>query len=335
MDTAASATAEAVLQVDSLTLDLRLGRQTVRVLHEVTFEVGRGEAVAVVGESGSGKSMTALALMGLLPSPPALSPTGRVMLDGTDLLRCSQNELRKIRGARISMIFQDALSALNPVVTVGAQISEAIRTHRPMNRRAARERAIELMDDVGIASAETRFHSFPHEFSGGMRQRVVIAMALACDPQVILADEPTTALDVTIQAQIMALLNCLRRERQMALVLITHDLGVVADVADRVVVMYAGRIVETADVLAVFEQSAHPYTAGLLDSIPARHVRGERLAAIPGSPPQLTEIVTGCPYRKRCAHAREICGEETPQLREVRPGRQAACHFSEELLSDT
>jgi oligopeptide transport system ATP-binding protein len=326
-----STQARHALSIRGLSVDLSLRGGTVRALHDVSFSVAAGEAVAVLGESGSGKSMTALAIMGLLPMPPASRPTGSVKVDDRELLTLSSREIRKQRGTKMSMIFQDALSALNPVLTVGTQISEAVRAQGRIGRGEARQRAIQLLADVGIPSPQNRYGDFPHQFSGGMRQRVMIAMALALDPVVLIADEPTTALDVTIQAQIMSLLNKLRREREMALVLITHDLGVVADVADRVVVMYAGRVVEVCDVDSVFSSPAHPYTAGLLASMPSRHDRGQRLATIPGSPPPLTSIPSGCPFRTRCQHAQASCESDVPALREVAARRYAACHFAEAL----
>ncbi|HQE32944.1 MAG TPA: ABC transporter ATP-binding protein, partial [Propionibacteriaceae bacterium] len=244
-------------------------------------------------------------------------------------------ERRKTRGSEISMIFQDALSALNPVFPVGWQIGEMFRQHRGMNKSDARERAISLMERVKIPGARQRVNAYPHQFSGGMRQRIMIAMAIALDPAVLIADEPTTALDVTVQAQIMQLLADLQHERKMGLILITHDLGVVADVADRIAVMYAGRIVEQADVYELYRQPAHPYTKGLLESIPRLDQKGQNLSAIGGLPPNLMRIPAGCPFNPRCRYVQDVCRTgEPPLLREVRPGRLAACHFSEEVIGD-
>jgi len=246
-----------------------------------------------------------------------------------------EEQRRKTRGPEISMIFQDALSALNPVFPVGWQIGEMFRQHRGMNKSDARERAISLMERVKIPGARQRVNAYPHQFSGGMRQRIMIAMAIALDPAVLIADEPTTALDVTVQAQIMQLLADLQHERKMGLILITHDLGVVADVADRIAVMYAGRIVEQADVYELYRQPAHPYTKGLLESIPRLDQKGQNLSAIGGLPPNLMRIPAGCPFNPRCRYVQDVCRTgEPPLLREVRPGRLAACHFSEEVIGD-
>ena len=322
-----------LLDVEDLYVEFRTRDGVAKAINGVSFSLDQAETLAILGESGSGKSVTAQAVMGILDEPPAYIPSGSVRYCGTELLTMPEQLRRTVRGAQISMIFQDALSALNPVFRVGWQIAEMFRTHRAMNRSDARDRAIELMERVRIPAARQRFDAYPHQFSGGMRQRIMIAMAIALDPAVLIADEPTTALDVTVQAQIMQLLKDLQDERHMGLILITHDLGVVADVADRIAVMYAGRLVETADVYALYARPAHPYTKGLLDSIPRLDQKGEHLSAIGGLPPNLLRIPPGCPFHPRCRHGRDICRSGTaPELVEVRPGRFAACHVTEEVL---
>jgi len=278
--------------------------------------------------------VTAQAIMGILDSPPGFITGGEVRYCGQDILKLSEDERRRVRGPEISMVFQDALSALNPVFSVGWQIAEMFRKHRGMNKSDAQTQAIRLMQRVQIPGAAQRVKAYPHQFSGGMRQRIMIAMAIALDPAVLIADEPTTALDVTVQAQIMQLLKDLQEERKMGLILITHDLGVVADVADRIAVMYAGRIVEQADAFELYAQPAHPYTKGLLESIPRLDQKGETLSAIGGLPPNLMHIPPGCPFNPRCHYAHDICrADPPPPLREVARHRLAACHFSELLLT--
>ncbi len=322
-----------LLDVEDLHVEFRTRDGVAKAINGASFTLDEGETLAILGESGSGKSVTAQAIMGILDTPPAFIPSGQVRYCGTDLLKLPEDERRKTRGSEISMIFQDALSALNPVFPVGWQIAEMFRVHRGMNKSDARQRAISLMERVKIPGAKERVDAYPHQFSGGMRQRIMIAMAIALDPAVLIADEPTTALDVTVQAQIMHLLADLQHERKMGLILITHDLGVVADVADRIAVMYAGRIVEQADVYDLYRQPAHPYTKGLLESIPRLDQKGQELAAIGGLPPNLMRIPPGCPFNPRCRYARDICRTgQPPILREVIPGRLAACHFSEELI---
>jgi oligopeptide transport system ATP-binding protein len=277
----------------------------------------------------------ARAIMGILDTPPAYVTGGRIEYCGVNLLELSEKEQRDVRGAEIAMIFQDALSALNPVFPVGWQIAEMFRKHRGLNRSDALERAVGLMERVQIPGARQRAKAFPHQFSGGMRQRIMIAMAIALDPAVLIADEPTTALDVTVQAQIMGLLAELQEERKMGLILITHDLGVVADVADRIAVMYAGRIVERADVHDLYARPAHPYTKGLLESIPRLDQKGQELTAIGGLPPNLTRIPPGCPFNPRCRYAQDVCrADPPPPLREVGLHRSAACHFAEDVLAE-
>ena len=323
-----------LLEVDELQVEFRTRDGVAKAINGVSFELHEGETLAILGESGSGKSVTAQAIMGILDSPPGFVTGGEVRYCGQNILAMSDEQRRRIRGPEISMVFQDALSALNPVFSVGWQIAEMFRRHRGMNKSDAQAQAIRLMQRVQIPGAAQRVKAYPHQFSGGMRQRIMIAMAIALDPAVLIADEPTTALDVTVQAQIMQLLKDLQQERKMGLILITHDLGVVADVADRIAVMYAGRIVEQADAFELYAQPAHPYTKGLLDSIPRLDQKGETLSAIGGLPPNLMNIPPGCPFNPRCHYAHDICrADPPPPLREVARHRLAACHFSELLLT--
>ncbi|GAA3176549.1 ABC transporter ATP-binding protein [Streptomyces virens] len=321
---------EPALAVEGLCVDLSTVSGTVRAVDGVSFSVRRGRTLALLGESGCGKSMTALSVVGLL-DPAAEVTAGAVRVRGQDTLRMSAAERRKLAGPVLSIVFQDALTALNPVQPVGRQIGEPFRIHRGLSRRQAEEKAIELMTRVGIPEPRQRAKSYPHQFSGGMRQRLLIAMAVALDPDVLIADEPTTALDVTVQAQIMRLLRDLQAERDMAVVLITHDLAVVAQRADDVVVMYAGTVVEQGPVHDVFTSPRHPYTRGLLDSVPEDAERGRPLPAVPGSPPELSAVPPGCVFQARCPMVRERCVRERPSLRGTGDGRSAACHFSEEL----
>jgi oligopeptide transport system ATP-binding protein len=323
-----------LLEVDQLQVEFRTRDGVAKAINGVSFDLREGETLAILGESGSGKSVTAQAIMGILDTPPAFITGGEVRYCGQDILQLSDEERRRIRGPEISMVFQDALSALNPVFPVGWQIGEMFRKHRGMNKSDSQAEAVRLMERVQIPGAAQRVKAYPHQFSGGMRQRIMIAMAIALDPAVLIADEPTTALDVTVQAQIMQLLADLQQERRMGLILITHDLGVVADVADRIAVMYAGRIMEQADAFELYAQPAHPYTKGLLDSIPRLDQKGETLSAIGGLPPNLTNIPPGCPFNPRCHYAQDICRvDPPPPLREVARHRLAACHFSELLLT--
>ncbi|MFS7874789.1 ABC transporter ATP-binding protein [Streptomyces asiaticus] len=326
-----------LLDVRDLRVEFRTRDGIAEAVGGVSYAVDAGRTLAVLGESGSGKSVTAQAIMGILDSPPGRITGGQVLFQGRDLLTMGTEERRRIRGAAMAMIFQDALSALNPVLPVGAQLAEMYEVHRGMSRRDARRRAVELMDRVRIPAAEQRAGDYPHQFSGGMRQRIMIAMAMALEPDLIIADEPTTALDVTVQAQVMELLAELRREYAMGLVLITHDLGVVADVADTIAVMYAGRIVESAPVRDLYRRPAHPYTRGLLDSVPRVDHRGERLYAIKGAPPSPLALPPGCPFHPRCPRAQEVCRVERPPLYEATEdagadGRTSACHFWKEEL---
>ncbi|MPY62140.1 ABC transporter ATP-binding protein [Streptomyces spongiae] len=318
------------MAVDGLAVDIRTPAGPVPVVRGVSFAVRSGETLALLGESGCGKSMTAHAVAGLL-DPAAEVVGGQARLDGEDVLALGPRARRRLAGPGLSIVFQDALSALNPVLTVGTQLAEPFRIHEGLSRRAARARAIELMERVGIPEASSRAGAYPHQFSGGMRQRLLIAMAVALRPKVLLADEPTTALDVTVQAQIMDLLAELRSEQRMALVLITHDLGLVAEHADRVAVMYAGTVVETGPVTEVFGRPNHPYTRGLLESVPAEQHKGSRLDSIPGSPPDPRSVPTGCAFRTRCPMAREVCAGHRPTLAGTGADRAAACHFGKEL----
>ncbi|MFI8203369.1 ABC transporter ATP-binding protein [Streptomyces sp. NPDC085937] len=321
-----------LLEVRDLHVEFRTRDGVAKAVNGVSYGVDEGETLAVLGESGSGKSVTAQAIMGILDVPPGRITGGEVVFQGRDLLRLKEEERRRVRGAEMAMIFQDALSALNPVLTVGDQLGEMFTVHRGMSRKDARAKAIELMDRVRIPAARERVRQYPHQFSGGMRQRIMIAMALALEPALIIADEPTTALDVTVQAQVMELLAELQREYRMGLILITHDLGVVADVADRIAVMYAGRIVESAPVHDIYKAPAHPYTRGLLDSIPRLDHKGRELYAIKGLPPNLTRIPPGCPFHPRCPLARDVCTTDDPPLYEVSGTRGSACHFWRECL---
>jgi oligopeptide transport system ATP-binding protein len=321
-----------VLKVEDLTVEFATFGGTVKAVRGVSFEVFPKETLAVVGESGCGKSVSFQALMGLIPCPPGRITSGTAILAGTDLLKLSQHQLESVRGHDISMIFQDPLTSLNPTMKVGRQIAEVIVRHRGKSMSDALKEAVELMKLVQIPEAQSRVNQYPHEFSGGMRQRVMIAIALACRPKVLIADEPTTALDVTIQGQILELLRRLQREIDMAVVLITHDLGVVASVADRVAVMYAGQIVETGTVDEIFFESSHPYTVGLRHAIPnPMHPSLRDLKAIPGSPPDLFSPPAGCSFAARCPHAMEVCHEFVPpqfaatRLKGAVGDRYAAC----------
>jgi peptide/nickel transport system ATP-binding protein/oligopeptide transport system ATP-binding protein len=291
----------------------------------VSFDLAPGEVLGIVGESGSGKSVTALSILRLILDPPGRITNGSITFDGENLLGKSERALRRIRGAKISMIFQEPMSSLNPVFTIGDQIMETVRRHQRLGRHAARQKAVAMLDLVGIPSAAKRLDEYPHELSGGMRQRVMIAIALACNPRLLLADEPTTALDVTIQAQILDLLKSLQAELDMSVILITHDLGVVAEFVDRVIVMYAGRIVEEADVNDAFETPLHPYTEGLLGSIPSLEDDVDRLPAIPGVVPNPFELPDGCRFAPRCGYARPPCRSGDIPLFRQASGRQYAC----------
>jgi oligopeptide/dipeptide ABC transporter ATP-binding protein len=329
--------ADPALSVEGLTVDIRTIRGRVRAVNDVSFAARRGETLALLGESGCGKSMTATALVGLL-EPVAEVTAGSAVLTGSDgasadLLTVDRKARRRLAGTELAIVFQDALTALNPLYTVGTQLAEPFRIHQGMKAKEAKRRAVELMARVGIPQPESRLNSYPHQFSGGMRQRLLIAMAVALNPRVLIADEPTTALDVTVQAGIMALLRSLRAEYDMAVVLITHDLALVAEEADRVAVMYAGNIVETGLVSEVFANPRHPYTKGLLDSVPVSAVRGEELKSIGGSPPDLHSIPKGCAYQARCPLVGDVCRTDRPTLNVVGSRHHAACHFPKEVVN--
>jgi oligopeptide transport system ATP-binding protein len=324
-----------LLEVRNLSTQFFTQDGIVRAVDDVSFYVMPGETLGVVGESGCGKSMTGLSIMRLIPSPPGKIVEGEIIFNGQDILQMSDNEVRKIRGHEIAMIFQDPMTSLNPVLTINRQISEALQLHLGMNKDQARNRSIELLKMVGIPNADERIDQYPHQFSGGMRQRVMIAMALSCNPKLIIADEPTTALDVTIQAQILDLMRTLQSERDTGVIMITHSMGVVAGMADRVQVMYAGHIVEAASTEEIFGNPRHPYTVGLMKSIPRLDAtQKEKLEPIRGLPPDLIDLPDMCPFVPRCNFAREKCEQKRPPLLEVNPGHYSACWFWEEVTKD-
>jgi peptide/nickel transport system ATP-binding protein len=327
----ARASGDVVLEVADLSVGFPTDDGLVQAVRGVSYQLRRGEVLGIVGESGSGKSVTSMAVMGLLPRSARIS--GSVRFGGRELLGASDSAMTKIRGRRMAMIFQDPMTSLNPVYTVGYQIAEAVQAHHDLSKEAALKRAAELLEIVRIPNARARLGSYPHELSGGMRQRVVIAIAMANDPDVIIADEPTTALDVTVQAQIMEALDAARQETGAAMVLITHDLGVIAGQADRVLVMYAGKLVESGTADDVFYTPRMPYTLGLLGSLPRLDRPSERLTPIPGAPPSLVNMPPGCPFTPRCPLAQELCDEVEPALEPTTgPGHTAACHFSDQLV---
>ena len=307
-----------LMEVKDLVTKFYTQEGTVHAVNSVSYVLEEGETLGVVGESGSGKSVHALSIMGLIPMPPGKVEDGEVWFRGRDLLKLSKEEMRLVRGAEIAMIFQDPMTSLNPVLTIGTQITEALKLHMGMNNKEAEKRAAELLGLVGIPDADSRLGNYPHQFSGGMRQRVMIAMGLSCNPKLLIADEPTTALDVTIQAQILDLVKRLRKEFGMAIIWISHDLGVVAGIADTINVMYAGIIVERGKVEDVFSDTRHPYTLGLLSSLPRLDESGERrLTSIEGSPPDMRRELTGCPFVQRCPYRREVCVDHLPPLETV------------------
>ena len=325
-----------LLEVEGLKTHFFTRDGVVRAVDGVSFTVLPGETLALVGESGCGKSVTSLSIMRLIASPPGRTVAGSIRFNGRDLLALSESEMRELRGNEISMIFQEPMTSLNPVLTIGRQIAESLALHRGLSRADATSRAIELLKLVNIPEAERRVTEYPHQMSGGMRQRVMIAMALACDPKLLVADEPTTALDVTIQAQILDLMRALRDRTGAAIMLITHDLGVVAEMAQRVVVMYAGRKVEEATVEALFARPRHPYTRGLMNSIPrlgATEARRKRLAEIPGMVPSLREPIPGCAFAIRCPHAVARCNAEAPPLEAKAPGHVVACWEADRVVA--
>jgi peptide/nickel transport system ATP-binding protein/oligopeptide transport system ATP-binding protein len=314
-----------LLEVRGLTTAFRTARGEVTAIDDVTFDIDAGQVLGVVGESGSGKSVTALTIMGLLPQPPARVAAGSVRFAGQDITRLPEAAMRKIRGPGIAMVFQEPMTSLNPVLTIGEQITETLRAHERLPPRGERARAIEMLDRVGIPSAARRLDDYPHLLSGGQRQRVMIAIALCCNPRLLIADEPTTALDVTIQAQILDLLLDLRDERGMAIIVITHNMGVVAEVADRVMVMYAGRVIEQAPVDAIFDRPLHPYTRGLLSCVPSLATETERLTAIPGTLPEPAGRPPGCRFAPRCELAVPACSAALPPLAPLVPEHDVAC----------
>ena len=319
---------EPLLEVKGLKTWFQVGDQRAWAVGGVSFDVLPGEFLGIVGESGSGKSVTALSLMRLIPDPPGRIAEGEVRFGGRDLLQLPLEEVRRVRGKEIAMIFQEPMTSLNPVLTIGKQVMEALRLHEDLSDDEARARAVEVLGQVGIPDAEKRLSAYPHQFSGGMRQRVMIAMALSCRPQLLIADEPTTALDVTIQAQILDLMQALQEERQGgATILITHDLAVVAETCDRVIVMYGGKIQEVGSTRDLFAAPLHPYTKGLMGSIPSEDTKGKPLAAIPGNVPSILDFPPGCRFCSRCEVAEERCRTEEPELVEVAPGRQVRCHL--------
>ena len=317
---------EKLLQVKNLSTYFYTDEGIVYALDDVSFDLGRGEALGIVGESGSGKSVTALSIIRLVQSPPGKIVAGEVLLDGEDLLKKSKAEMRHIRGEKVSMIFQEPMTALNPVFTVGRQIMESILIHQHKTKKEAREQAIEMLRLVGIPAPEKRVDDYPHQMSGGMRQRVMIAIALCCNPQLLICDEPTTALDVTIQAQILELIRDIRERLGTSVILITHDLGVVAQVTDKVIIMYAGKVMEYGTVRQIFTDPLHPYTAALMRSIPVIGKKTERLNVIRGMVPSLSKRPEGCLFHPRCDEACDLCRTVRPELTDMPGGRQVRCH---------
>jgi oligopeptide/dipeptide ABC transporter ATP-binding protein len=324
--------ADRLLDVRNLRTSFFGDEGEVAAVDGVSFHVDRGETVGIVGESGCGKSVTSLSIMRLVPEPPGRIVDGAISFEGENLLALTERKMREIRGNKIAMIYQEPMTSLNPVYTVGSQIAEAVRRHRGVSRAQASERALEMLRLAGISAPERRMSEYPHQLSGGMRQRVMIAMALSCDPRLLIADEPTTALDVTIQAQILDLLKRLKRQSGMSLILITHDLGIVAEMCDRVIVMYGGRVVEQGDVRSIFANPLHPYTEGLLNSIPRIDRPRDKLLVIEGSVPHPRNLPPGCRFAPRCRRAFARCRSEQPGLEEAAPGRAAACFLATERL---
>jgi oligopeptide/dipeptide ABC transporter ATP-binding protein len=320
-----------LLDIRRLRTHFKTPQGTVRAVNNVSLTVSAGEVLGIVGESGCGKSVLSLSILRLLPMPPAIFAGGQILFDGRDLLKASNEEIRRIRGNRISMIFQEPMSALNPVFTIGNQLAEVFRVHQSLGKADALEKAVTMLETVGVPAPRRRVKEYPYQLSGGMRQRVMIAMALACRPALLIADEPTTALDVTIQAQILDLMEQLRRELDTAIIIVSHDLGVIAETARRVVVMYTGKIMEAAETVALFETPLHPYTRGLMRAIPAvtsRRDQGE-LYEISGVVPRLLNLPSGCPFNPRCPLVGDICRRREPELREAAPGHWAACWMVE------
>jgi len=330
---------EPLLSIKDLAVEFTTEDGIVKAVDGITYDLYPGETLGIVGESGSGKSVSTMSILGLIPQPPGRVVSGEAMFQGKDLLKQSKKELRRIRGNDLAMIFQDPMTSLNPVLKIGYQIAEAIKTHNPnVKDETAKKRAVDLLKLVGVPNPERRVEQYPHEFSGGMRQRAMIAMAVANEPSVLIADEPTTALDVTIQAQILEVLKKAQEETHAATILITHDLGLIAELADRVIVMYAGKVVELGDVHTIFNTPRHPYTVGLMDSLPKLTADEEWLRPIPGQPPSLISRPPGCPFHPRCflSQGRVRCREEEPPLRPIGDSAHlTACHFAEELEGRT
>lgn len=324
---------QVLLSVRDLEVEFNTSKGVATAVNGMNFEVNRGQALGILGESGSGKSVTARAIMGILDMPPAHIPRGEILLEGEDLLTVTPKRHRQLVGSRVSMVFQDALTALNPVHPVGRQIGELYRVHRGYSRRDAKAAAIKMMAKVQIPAAASRVNDYPHQFSGGMRQRIVIAMALALDPVLLIADEPTTALDVTVQAQILELLKEQQVERNMGLILITHDISVVKEVTDQVAVMYAGRVIEHGPTAEVLARPGHPYSRGLAASIAGEELKGQKLPAIPGTPPDLLHLPPGCSFANRCAFATEKCLQEIPGLEQIDTARHSACFHTSEVMA--
>lgn len=320
-----------LLEVQNLVTRFYTEQGIVNAVNGISYTLDQSESMAIVGESGSGKSVGVLSIMGLIPSPPGKVESGKVLYNGRDIIHLSSAEMRQVRGREIAMIFQDPMTSLNPVLTVGLQLTEALKLHLGMNDEQAKQRAVEMLELVGIPNAEDRLSDYPHQFSGGQRQRIMIAMALSCNPSILIADEPTTALDVTIQAQIVDLVKQLQEKLGMAVIWITHDLGVVAGMVDKVAVMYAGYIVEQAEVHALYASPRHPYTLGLLQAMPSLEGGQERLASIKGLPPDLRMTLNRCPFVPRCPYAIDKCREENPQLMNVGPNHTSACWRWEEI----
>lgn len=318
-----------VLEVKNLKTSFFTDDGVVPAVDDVSFHINAGEIVGVVGESGCGKSVTSLSVMGLVPTPPGKIVGGEILLNGEDLTKASEKRMRQIRGNEVAMIFQDPMSSLNPVFTIGNQMMEAIKLHKKLGKNRAKQRAIEYMKLVGLPRPEELLNEYPHQLSGGMRQRIMIAMAMACEPKLLIADEPTTALDVTIQAQILKLMKNLNDNYQTSIMLITHDLGVVAQVCERVIVMYSGKVVEEGDVKSIFNDPKHPYTKGLIKSVPNVKKRAEKLYSIPGNVPKPGSIKQGCRFHARCEHVMERCISENPTLRQVGDGQLASCFLYE------
>lgn len=323
-----------LLTVQNLKTHFFTDNGVVRSVDGVTFTVNEGETIGIVGESGSGKSVTALSIMHLLPYKIGKVVDGSITFGDEDLVHLKEKKMREIRGNDIAMIFQEPMTSLNPGFTIGNQIGEAIRLHKKLNRKEARNRSIELLTEVGIPRADQMVDEYPHKLSGGMRQRVMIAMALACDPKLLIADEPTTALDVTIQAQILDLIRKLKKESNTSILMITHDLAVVSEICDRVIVMYAGRVVEEANVKTIFESASHPYTKGLIESMPSIEEEVEWLKTIKGNVPIPSEMPPGCKFAPRCKYATERCMEEEPELKDIGEGQKSRCFFAEEVKNE-